>query len=119
MSFGRRVLGILGGVVAASAVIAAVEFAGHAVVGGEKLFGVVVLGYGLGALAGTAAATWISDRAAAAAIPVILGVLAAINLFAFPHPGWFAPTAVVSLALGWSTGSRISPRRRDADGRPA
>lgn len=100
MSFGRRLVGFLVGAAAAGAVISAVEIAGHAAVRGDRLFGVVVLGYGLGALAGTATATRISDRVAGAVVPAILGGLAAINLFALPHPGWFAPAAVASLAIG-------------------
>jgi hypothetical protein len=111
MSIGRRMLGLLGGVIAASVVIAATEFVGHSAVEGDNLFAIVVLGYGLGALAGTTAATWLSDRVAGAVVPIILGVLSGINLFAFPHPGWFAPAALAALALGWFVGSRLGPAR--------
>ena len=111
MTIGRNILAVIGGAIAASLVIASTEAIGHAALEGEAMFGAAVLGYGLGALVGTAVATLIAGRRAAVAVPVILGGLAAFNLFSFPHPLWFAFAAVAALALGWLLGSRLGSRR--------
>lgn len=115
MASGRSILRVVGGViaglVAGSVVIALVETAGHALFTGEALFGAVAVGYGLGALAGTVAATLIAGRRTAMAVPVVLAVLAGVNLFAFPHPAWFAPAALVTLTLGWFVGASLAARR--------
>lgn len=108
MAVGRTILAVVGGVIAAGGTIALVEVVGHAVVSDAAVFGVAVLGYGVGAVVGALVTTLIAGRRAAIAIPVILAVLAATNLFSFPHPAWFAPAAAGALALGWWTGSLIA-----------
>ena len=120
MAVGRRIVAVVGGVVAAGVVVALVEATGHALGSGEVVFAIVVLGYLLGALVGTGIAAMIADRRAAIAVPVLLAALAAANLFAFAHPVWFAPTAAVALVLGWGCGSSLSHRwsRREQRGRP-
>lgn len=110
MAMARKILGVLAGTVVAGVTVALVEMVGHARLAGDAVFGVVVIGYGLGALAGTIVATRIADRRVAKAVPLILAALAAINLFSFPHPIWFAPAAIAALALGWFLGGRIGPR---------
>ena len=110
----RSIAAVLGGVVVAGGAIALVEMAGHSSLQGGSVFGAAVVGYSLGALVGTAVATMVADRRTALAVPVILAALAAVNLFSFPHPRWFAPAAIVSLALGWwigSLASSLGPRR--------
>lgn len=110
MATGRNILAVLGGVIAASLIIAATEAVGHDSLQGNARFGAAIFGYGLGALAGTATAKRIVSSRAPVAVPVILAGLAAINLFSFPHPKWFAPAAVAALALGWLAGSRLNVR---------
>ena len=111
MTIGRSIFGALSGVFAAGAVIAGVEAAGHGLASGESVFAVAILGYGLGALAGSALAFLIAGRQPSIAVPVLLGILGAINLFAFPHPVWFVPATIVVLAAGWLAGTRLAARR--------
>lgn len=118
MTIGRRVLGILAGVLAAGLVVALAEAVGHAAATEPMVFGVVVIGYGLGSLAGTVTTVAIADRRTAIAVPLILAVLAAINLFSFPHPLWFAPVAAAALALGWWVGAHLVLRRPLDPGSP-
>ena len=107
MAVGRNVLAGLGGIIAAGVTVALVEAIGHAAVAGEGVFGVAVGGYALGALVGTAIAQMIADRRTAVAAPVVLAMLATVNLLSFPHPSWFAPAAVAALTLGWWIGSSV------------
>lgn len=111
MAAGRTIMAILGGVIVAGVAIALVEAVGHATLEGEPVFVAAAIGYGLGALVGTVAATLIADRRTAIAVPMILAGLAAFNLFSFPHPWWFAPAALATLALGWLIGSSSGSRR--------
>lgn len=111
MSIGRNILGIAGGVLAAGMVIALVEIVGHRIATGNGRFLAAIVGYGLGACAGTFAAMLLTSRGAAIAVPIILSGLAIANLFAFPHPGWFAPAACVMLALGWFVGASLGQWR--------
>lgn len=113
MAAGRRILAVLAGVISAGVTVALVEGIGHAAVTGEAVFGVAVGGYALGALVGTVVAQIIADRRTAVAVPLALAVLAAVNLFSFPHPLWFIPAAAVSLALGWWIGSSLYARTLD------
>jgi hypothetical protein len=107
MTIGRSVVAGLAGIVAAGATVALVEAATHAVASGERAFGGAVLGYGAGSLVGSALAMRLSGGpAAAAAVPLMLGVLAGINLASFRHPDWFAPAALVALGAGWWAGTR-------------
>ena len=111
MAVGRSILAVLGGVIGAGVMIALIEYVGHALASGEAVFGVAAAGYGVGALAGTFIATLIADRRAAVAVPTILAVLAAVNLFSFPHPVWFVPAAIAALALGWWAGASLGSQR--------
>lgn len=107
MTATRSATGVLAGLLAGGGVVAAAELSVHAVLSGDGVFGGVAIGYGLGALAGTAATAAISGRAVATAIPVALAGLAALNLASIPHPIWFAPLALVALAIGWWAGRAI------------
>lgn len=104
----RNVLIPTAGVLVAGSVIALTEAAGHAVLSGDGRFGAAVAGYGLGTMAGTALATRFAGRRPATAVPVVIAAMAAVNLLGFPHPTWFAPAAVASIALGWFLGSRVT-----------
>ncbi len=110
MTMLRKIGGVVGGVLAAGLVIAGVETAGHGVARGEAVFALAVAGYGLGALAGSALCTALAGRKLSMAVPIVLGVLALVNLFAFPHPVWFVPAAAAILAAGWWMGTRLSAR---------
>lgn len=110
MAVGRKILAVLAGVISAGVTVTLVEAIGHAAVSGEAVFGVAVGGYALGALVGTVVAQMIADRRTAVAVPLLLAVLATVNLFSFPHPQWFIPAAAVSLALGWWIGSSLYAR---------
>lgn len=107
MTVGRKIIGVVAGILCAGVVIALVESVGHAIGRGAAVFGFAAGGYGLGAAVGTAVATVIAGARVAVAVPLVLAVLAAINLFAMPHPMWFVPAAVVALAAGWWAGRAI------------
>jgi hypothetical protein len=106
----RKIAGVVGGVFAAGLVIAGMETAGHSLATGEAVFALVVAGYGLGVLAGTAVCAAVAGRGPSIAVPVLLGGLALINLFAFPHPVWFVPAAAAVLVAGWKIGTRMPTR---------
>lgn len=114
MTVMRTIGGVLAGVLAAGAVIAVVETAGHSLASGEAVFVLVIAGYGLGALAGAMVCTLIAGRRPSIAVPLVLAVLAMLNLFALPHPVWFVPAAGLALAAGWWTGTRLAQRRAAA-----
>lgn len=116
MAAGRNIAAVLGGIAVAGGVVALVEAAGHALVAPAVAFAVAVGGYGLGALAGTALATAVAGRRVAIAVPVVLALLAAINLFVLPHPAWFVPAAAAALALGWWLGAGLGSARRGRGG---
>jgi hypothetical protein len=116
MAVGRIIIGAVAGVIVAGVMIAVVEGMTHAAVSGDRAFGGAVLGYGLGALVGSATAARVSGRHASLAVLLILVGLAGINLLSFPHPGWFAPVATVALGRGWWVGSRAGARMRCGDG---
>lgn len=118
MAIGRTIIGAVGGVIAAGVVIFVVEGVTHSVASGDHAFVGAVLGYGFGALAGSATATRVSGRGAGLAVPLILAGLAAINLLSFPHPDWFAPMATIALGLGSWGGTRMGAhmRREAGDG---
>lgn len=107
MGIGRRILGILGGLIAAGATVALVETLGHRVVRGEAVFAVAVFGYGIAALIGVALTQMIADRPTAVIVPLVLAGLAAINVFSFPHPPWFIPAAAAALSLGGWIGALV------------
>lgn len=111
MAMGRNVMGGIGGVVAAAVVIAIAEAIGHASLHGDAVFGAAVAGYGLGSMAGSAVAARIANVRIAIAVPVVLAVLAAINLVSFPRPPWFAPAALAVLVVGGFVGSKLGSRR--------
>lgn len=110
MTMLRKIGGVVGGVLAAGLVIAGVETAGHSMARGEAVFALAVTGYGLGALAGSALCAALAGRSLSIAVPVVLGALAIVNLFAFPHPVWFVPAAAVMLAAGWWIGTHLAAR---------
>ena len=112
MAAGRAIGATVAGVVVAGVTIAVVEAVGHAGGGGNVAFGAAVVGYGLGSLTGSFAVARIADRRTSVALPVILAGLAAVNLAAFPHPGWFVPAALVALGAGWFVGSGVAKHRR-------
>lgn len=112
MAIFRKVLSVGAGALAAGLVIAGVEAAGHSLAQDEAVFAIAMVGYGLGAGTGSFIAALVADRTCAAIVTGILAVLATINLFAFPHPLWFAPTAVIVLLLGWAVGSTAAGVRR-------
>lgn len=108
-SFGATLCGI----VAAGVLIATIEWVGHQMAGWGSFapFIAALLGYGVGGFIGALLARHLAPRPAIAgwAVVAVLWLLAAINLFAFRHPDWFAPigTAILGLA-GW-TAARIKP----------
>lgn len=112
----RPILIAVAAIASAAAVIAATEAVAHALLAGPGRFAAAALGYALGALAGVALASAFGARRIAAGLPVLLGVLAAVNLFSFPHPWWFAPLAIGALALGWAAGCWLGARGRGASG---
>lgn len=107
----RNILALIVGIFAAGAVIALTEFAGHSLLGegaGVALFFIVAIGYGLGAMAASAIASSIStDLWPAITACVLLAGLGLANLFAFPHPIWFAPAAAATLTCGYFAGRRF------------
>lgn len=116
MTILKRTLAILTGVAAAGVCVAAVEAMGHAALQGQGVFAAAVAGYGLAALIGSVIAARIGDRVCAAIVTLVLAILAVVNLFAFPHPAWFAPVAVLTLALGWAVGTAIACSNPSARG---
>ena len=116
MTILKRTFAILAGVAAAGVCVAAVEAMGHATLQGQGVFAAAVAGYGLAALIGSAAAVRIGDRVCAGIVTLVLAMLAVVNLFAFPHPLWFAPVAVLTLALGWAFGTVIAGHKQMVDG---
>lgn len=112
MAILRKVLSVGAGVIAAGLVIAGVEAVGHGRFEGAGAFGTAIVGYGLGAATGAFIARRLADHLSSALVTGLLAVLATINLFAFPHPLWFAPTAAVALLLGWAVGSRVAAMGR-------
>jgi hypothetical protein len=129
----RGILGLVVGLVAAVAVIFAIEAVGHAVYPtpagldpddpeavraamaslplGALLF---VLGaWTAGALVQGAVAAKVSGGRVAPAIGA-MGLLAstAFNLWAIPHPGWFSAAAVAALLAGSAIGISIGAPRR-------
>lgn len=110
MTVVRKIIAVVAGATAASLVIAAVESVAHGSLAGDQLFAAVILGYGLGALAGTMVAAAVADPRTSIFIPVLLALLALINLFAFPHPLWFMPLAALALFYGWRLGTVVIER---------
>lgn len=110
MSVLKTIVGVVVGVVAAGLPIAGVEAVAHGRLQGDALFIAVIIGYGIGAFLGTAVAAKIAGARMAMAVPLLLGLLATLNLFAFPHPWWFAPLGIVALAIGWRSGIALPNR---------
>lgn len=106
----RTTLAAVSAIVASAVVIAGTEALAHANLSGDARFGAATVGYALGAMAGSAVATMFGVRHLATAVTLLLAVLAAVNLFSFPHPLWFAPLAVLMLVLGWVVGQRLGER---------
>lgn len=114
MTIGRSIGGVVAGIVVAGVVIAVVEAIGHAALSADRAFVAAVVGYGLGAAAGTGVAAVIATTRVAMIVPAILAVLAIVNVMSFPHPRWFVPAAVAALMLGAVAGAQL---RRLAGGR--
>lgn len=110
MAIGRQIIGSVVGIAAAGGIIAVAEAIGHGAASGEAIFGTAIAGYGIGCAVGTFIATIIAGRAVSMVLPVILAILAAISLFSFPHPWWFAPAGVIALAAGWLVGRSLAVR---------
>lgn len=108
----RVTAAILAGIVAAGGIIATVEAVGHgAANSGATPFVSALAGYALGTVAGSAIATRIAGQGiAGVCVALALALLAAANLFAIPHPGWFAPTAALLFLGGGWAGIRIGHR---------
>jgi hypothetical protein len=107
----RSILAVGAGVVAAGVVIATTEGLAHGRLSGDGPFIGAIIGYGLGAAAGTAVAAIIVQARAARLVPVLLALLALINLLSFSHPWWFAPGAGAALLVGWYIGTLIAKTR--------
>lgn len=115
MAMGRKIVALVLGIVTAGVVIAIVEGMAHGRVEGDALFGTVAVGYGLGAFAGDLVALRLSGaRWVAITATCILGLLGIINMFALPHPLWFAPVAAASLAAGLFAAIGTARRRGSA-----
>lgn len=108
MTILRKSLAVVGGILIGGLLIAAVEAVGHSLVRGEAVFGVAITGYGFGAAAGSLVAARFADRVCSMIVTGALALVAAINFFAFPHPLWFAPTAVIIMLLGWALGAQFA-----------
>lgn len=108
MTILRKTLAVLGGILSGGLVITAVEAIGHSFARGEAVFGVAITGYGIGTAAGSFVAARFGDRVCSMIVTSALAILAAINFFAFPHPLWFAPTAVIIMLLGWALGAQFA-----------
>lgn len=119
MAILRKVLSVGAGSIAAGTAIAGVETVGHARVEGDAVFGVAIVGYGLGAMLGAFIAARMADRLCSIIVAGLLGLLATINLFSFAHPLWFAPTAAGIIGLGWAVGYRAAGLGRDQGGEAA
>lgn len=79
-------------------------------------FVAVLVAWGLGALAGSFAAVYVSGRDALGdLIGVLLGAAAIANLLMIAHPSWMWVGAAILIPLGTATGVRNSSAR----GRPA
>lgn len=108
MSGIRKMVAVVAGVVAAGGVIALTEMVAHDRLAGDGPFVGAVVSYGLGSMVGTAIATVIAFPGSARLVPMLLGVLALINLLSFPHPLWFVPAAAFALFAGWFAGARLA-----------
>jgi hypothetical protein len=106
----KRIGGPVLGIVVAGCIVAGIEMIGHASGDSDVPFIAALVGYFAGALAGGTLAAWISDRPRIAIVCVtgLLTILALINLFAMPHPVWFAPVAAVLLLFAAALAVRMS-----------
>lgn len=109
------VLATLAGVLAGGLVIALVEACGHRWLGPidprspqpvpAALFGIVLLGWVLGAAAAGAAATWTCARRTprpGIAAGLVLLAVAGLNMASFAHPAWVvAASALLMPAAAW------------------
>jgi hypothetical protein len=108
MSWIRKALAVLAGVVASGCLIALAEMLAHGRTSGDGPFIGAVIGYALGAIVGTGVASMIASGPVARLVPLLLGVLALINVLSFPHPMWFIPASAFALIAGWVLGGRIA-----------
>ncbi|MBY0566589.1 MAG: hypothetical protein K2P70_04725 [Hyphomonadaceae bacterium] len=108
----RNFLVGVGAVFSAGLFIALAETALHALITGELVFVGVALSYAVAATLAAAIARRWSNALVAIVACVLLGALAALNLFMLPHPQWFAPLAIATLVGGYVLGSRIGRASR-------
>lgn len=108
MGWMRNGLAVVAGVMAAGCVIALTEMLSHALSADAGPFIGAIVGYGLGAMLGTAVAGTIAWGPVAGLVPALLGVLALINVLSFKHPIWFTPAAALALIVGWLVGRRLA-----------
>lgn len=103
---------LLGGVVAASVVIAGVEYAGHAVLRGDLVFAGPIAAYFAAALVGGVLAALFAPHPAAVGFGIagVLALLTAINVMSFTHPAWFLPAAIAAQAAGAFAGLTLMRR---------
>lgn len=108
----RNILVGAAALLCAGLLIALAETALHMLLTGELVFAGVALSYAVAATLATAIARRWSNARVAIVACVLLGALAALNLFILPHPQWFAPLAVAALVAGYVLGSRIGRAAR-------
>jgi hypothetical protein len=107
-------LGAVVGVLAAGAVIAAVESVGHRVAStADGAVAIAVAGYGAGGFMGALVAQRIALHRGVAGWTVIaaLATLAIGNTFSFAHPRWYVPAAIATLAIAGVAAARAAARR--------
>lgn len=108
MSWMRNGVAVVAGVGAAGCAIALAEMLAHGRTSGDEPFFGAIIGYALGALAGTSITGMIASGPVARLVPLLLGVLALINVLSFPHPMWFVPAAALALTVGWLLGGQLA-----------
>ncbi len=105
-------LATVAGIAVAAVAIFAVERLGHSASVLDP-FAVAIAGYLVGSFTGAVVAARLaaSARLASRIVVGVLAGLAAINLFAFPHPVWFAPAAIAVFITAALVAPRLAGRR--------
>jgi len=107
----RKTLALVGGMLAATACVAGVEAAGHALLSPGYAFGAAVAALGLGALIGGSVAARVAGTPAFGwIVAAVLAALSLVNVLSFAHPYWFVPAGAAALALGGWAASRATLR---------
>ena len=111
MNILKQVLLLVGAIVVAGVVIALVETVAHSVEGVSP-FVAAIGGYAAGSVGGGLLIGRFGGQPLLAIVLFVsLSALAGYNLFAFPHPDWFAPVALIALSVGTYIGARFGRRR--------